>query len=52
MIEYFSLILQCTTVIILWATAYCIYSIIEMANEIINDLLPEISHIPPKSEVI
>ena len=51
MFEYFSLILQLTTAIILWATAYYIYSLIKMANEIINDLLPEVSHYPPKSDV-
>ena len=51
MIEYFSLILQCTTTITLWANAYYIYPLIKMANEIINELLPEVSHDQPKSEV-
>ena len=41
-IEYFSLILQCTTTIILGATAYCIYSLLKMAEASINDLLPEV----------
>ena len=35
----------------LWATAYYICSVIRMAHEIINDLLPEISDDPPKLEV-
>ena len=50
-IEYFSLILQCTTTIIRGPTAYYIYSFIKMANEIINELLPEVPYDPPKSEV-
>ena len=50
-LPYISITLQCTTAIILWATAYYIYSLIKMTNEIINDLLPEVSHDPPKSEV-
>ena len=51
MIEYFSLILQYTTVMILRAIAYYIYSLIKMANEIFSDLLAEVSYEPPKSEV-
>ena len=51
MTEYFSPFLQCTTAIILGATAYYIYSLIKMANEIINELLPEVSHDPLKSDV-
>ena len=51
MIEYFSIILQCTTAIILWATAYYIYPLIKIANEIISDLLPEVPYDPPKSDV-
>ena len=51
MIECFSIILQCTTAIILWATAYYIYSLIKMATKIINDLLLEVPYDPPKSKV-
>ena len=51
MIEYFSFILQCTTVILLEAITHHIYSLIIIADEIINDLLPEVSHDSPKSEV-
>ena len=36
---------------ILWATAYYIYALIKMANEIIIDLLPEVSHDSPKLDV-
>ena len=38
-------------VIILGATAYYVYSIITMLEVSISDLLPKISHDPPKSEV-
>ena len=51
MIEYFGFILQCTTAVILWAKAHYIYSLIKMANQIINDLLLEVSHDPPKSDM-
>ena len=51
MIEYFSLILQCTTFIILGATAYYIYSLMKMAEENIYDVILEVSHDPPKSEM-
>ena len=51
MIEYFILILQFTKAIILWATAYYIYSLIKVASEIVNDLLLEVSQDPPKLEV-
>ena len=51
MFEYFSFLLQCTTTIILGATAYYLYSLIKMANEILDDLVLEVSHDPPKSEV-
>ena len=51
MIEYLSFILQFTISIILWAAAYYIYSLIKIANEIINHLLPEASHNPLKSKV-
>ena len=51
MIEYLSFILQCTTVIILEATANYIYSLLKMAEESTNDLLPEVSYNPPKSDV-
>ena len=51
MIEYMSSLLQRTLVVLLGATAYYIYSLIKMTNEIINDLLPEVSHDPLKSKV-
>ena len=50
-LEYLSFLLQCTTTIILSAIAYYLYSLIKGANEIIVDLLLEVSHDPPKSEV-
>ena len=51
MIQYFSFILQCTTAIILAAITCHIYSIIKIANETINDLLPEVSRDLPKSDM-
>ena len=51
MIEYFSLILQCTTTIILGATAYYLYFLIKMVEASINELLPEVPYDPPKSDV-
>ena len=51
MIEYLSFILQCTTVILPGAMAYHIYSLIKMAELIINELHPEVSHSPPESNV-
>ena len=53
MLEYLSFLLQlqCITTIILGATAYYLYSLIKMANEIIDVLLLEVSHDPPKSEI-
>ena len=49
MIEYFGFILQCTTAIILEATAYYLYS--KMVEMSINELLPEVPYFPPKSDV-
>ena len=46
-----TLILQCTTTIILGANAYYLYSLIKIVEASISDLLPEVSHDPPKSEV-
>ena len=51
MLEYLSFILQCKTVILLGATSYYIYSFIKMAELIINELLLEVSHDPPESDV-
>ena len=51
MIEYLSFFLECTTTTILGAAAYYLYSLIKMAEEIINELLPEVSHNPSKAEV-
>ena len=50
MLEYSSFILQSTTVILLKATTY-IYSLIKMAESIINKLLPGVSRDPPESDV-
>ena len=50
MIEYLSFLLQCTTVIILGATVYCLYPFLKMI-ESINELLPEVPYDPPKSDV-
>ena len=50
MLEYSSFILQSTTVILLEATTY-IYSLIKMAESIINNLLPGVSRDPPESDV-
>ena len=50
MLQYSSFLLRCT--IILGVTTYYLYSLINMAKEIIDDLvLLEASHNPPKSEV-
>ena len=46
-----SLLLQLTTAIVLWATAYYLYSLIKMANEIISDVLLEVPYEPPQSDV-
>ena len=51
MIEYFGFILQCTTAIMLGATAYYLYSFIKMVEASINDLLMEVPYDPPKSDV-
>ena len=51
MIEYLSFFLECTTTTVLGAAAYYLYSLIKMAEEIINELLPEVSHNPSKAEV-
>ena len=51
MIEYLSFILQCVTVFILGATAYYIYSLIKMANEITSDLIPKVYYESPESDV-
>ena len=51
MIEYLSFILQCTTVMTLGATAYYIYSLIKMTESTINELLLEVLHNPPESDV-
>ena len=50
MLEYSSFILQSTTVILLEATTY-IYSLIKMAESIINNLLPGVSRDPPESDM-
>ena len=50
MLEYSSFILQSITVILLEATTY-IYSLIKMAESIINNLLPGVSRDPPESGV-
>ena len=51
MIEYFSLILQCTTAIILETTTYYLYSLIKMAGASINGLITEVPYNPPKSDI-
>ena len=51
MIEYFGFIFQCTTAIVLGATAYYLYSLIKMVLVSINELLPEVLYEPLKSEV-
>ena len=51
MLEYLSFILQCKTVILLGATSYYICSFIKTAELIINELLLEVSHDPPESDV-
>ena len=51
MLEYLSFLLQCTTVIILGATTHYIYSLVKMAESIINELLLELLHDPLKSEL-
>ena len=48
MIEYLSFILQCPTVILLGTTTYYLYSLLKMAEEIINELLPEVSYDTPE----
>ena len=50
-IEYLSFLLQCITTIILWVIAYNLYSLIKMANKIIDELLPEVSHNSPEPGV-
>ena len=51
MIEYFSFLLQCSTVILHEAAAYCLYSLIKMVGASINELLSEVPYNPPQSEV-
>ena len=51
MIENLSFLLQCTTVILLGATAYYLYSLIKIAEEGINELITEVPYDPPKSGV-
>ena len=51
MIECLSFVLQCTTVILFGAAAYCLYSLLEMDEESINELFPEVSYKPLESDV-
>ena len=51
MTEYLSFILQCTTVIILGAEAYCLYSLLKIADGDIKELLLEVSYEPSESDV-
>ena len=43
--------MQCATGFILGATTYYIYSLLKMAEASINDLLSEVLHDPPDSDV-
>ena len=49
MTEYLSIFPHCTMTIILGGTPYYLYSLIKMAEGIINELLLEVSHSPLKS---
>ena len=51
MLEYLSFLLQCTTVTILGATAYYLYSLLKIADVSINKLIIEVPYDPPKSDV-
>ena len=51
MIEYLSFLLQCTSVTLLGATTCYLYSLLKMAEASINDLLPEVSYNPLKSDM-
>ena len=54
-IEYLSFILLCTLVALLGATTCYLYfkmkTLLKMAETSINDLLPEVSYDPPKSDM-
>ena len=43
--------MQCTTVMVVGTAKYYLYSLLKMAEESINELLPKVSYDPPKSEV-
>ena len=51
MIDNLSFFLQCATVIILGTIAHYVYSLLKMAEESINELLPEVPYDPSESEV-
>ena len=51
MIEYLSFILLCMLVVLLGTTACYLYSLLKMAEESLNNLLPEVPYDPPKSDV-
>ena len=51
MIEYVGVILLCTLVALIGATAYYLYSLLKMAEASINDLLLEVPYNPSKSDV-
>ena len=51
MIEYLIFILLCTLDAVLGATFYYLYSLLEMAEASINDLLPEVPHNPSKLDM-